>query len=69
VALIVWKAPITRSLWQALLLAGSAGFACAIGVHFCIGYTDIIHIAPALLGSIIFVAGMALTRPVGKATR
>jgi hypothetical protein len=63
VALIAWKSPITRPLWQALLFAGSTGFACAIGVHFCIGYTDAIHLAPAVLGAVIFASGMFLSRP------
>ncbi len=61
VLLIIWKAPITPALWQALLIAGSAGFACAIGVHFPIGYTDFIHLAPAYVGAIFFVMGLALT--------
>jgi hypothetical protein len=54
VLLIVWKAPLTPALWQALLISGCAGFACAIGVHFPIGYT--------YLGAIFFVMGLALTR-------
>lgn len=62
VLLIVWKAPITPALWQALLIAGSAGFACAIGVHFPIAYTNFIHLAPAYLGAIFFIMGLALTR-------
>jgi len=61
VALIVWKSPMTRSLWQALLVAGGAGFACAIGVHFCIGYTDWFHLLPGVLGGALFVCGIVLT--------
>jgi hypothetical protein len=61
--LILWKAPITPALWQALLIAGSAGFACALGVHIPIGYTDFIHLAPAYLGAIFFITGLTLTRP------
>jgi hypothetical protein len=51
----------SRSLWQALLLTGTAGFGSAIGVHFPIGYHSFVHLAPAYLGAAIFAAGMALT--------
>jgi hypothetical protein len=64
VLLIVWKAPITRSLWQALLLAGLAGFACAVGVHFKIGYLDALHLSPAVLGALLYFCGMAATVPL-----
>lgn len=61
VSLIVWKAPIGKALWQALLISGFAGFACAIGVHLCIGYTDLIHLAPAVLGALLFFTGIVCT--------
>ncbi len=51
----------TRSLWQALLIVGIAGFGTAIGVHFPIGYTSVTHLAPAFLGAAMYVAGMALS--------
>ncbi|RYD36917.1 MAG: hypothetical protein EOP86_04720 [Verrucomicrobiaceae bacterium] len=44
---IVWKAPPSRHAWQALVTAGVAGFACAIGVHYPIGYVDFLHLLPA----------------------
>jgi hypothetical protein len=59
---IGWKAPLTRSLWETLLLGGSAGFVCAIGVHYPIGYTDITHLAPAWAGFIVFVWSVFLLR-------
>jgi hypothetical protein len=49
------------SLWQALLLAGIAGFGCAIGVHYRVGYTDPGHLGPALAGAAMFAAGITLT--------
>jgi hypothetical protein len=52
----------SRSLWQALALAGLAGFGAAIGVHLVVGYTDALHLAPAVAGVALFVAGLALTR-------
>ena len=64
VLLIVWKAPLTRALWQALLMAGSVGFACALGVHFMVGYLDGLHVAPAMLGALIYLCGMAATVPL-----
>lgn len=58
VFLIVWKAPLTRALWQALLLSGIAGFACAIGIHYRIGYLIFTHLAPAWAGALLYAAGM-----------
>jgi hypothetical protein len=56
-------APPSRSLWHALTFAGLAGFGTAIGVHLVIGYTDLIHLAPAVAGSTIFLSAVILTRP------
>jgi hypothetical protein len=63
----VWCGRPSRSLWEALLIAGLAGFGAAIGVHGLIGYSDLSHVGPAILGAAIFTAGMALT--VGWRTR
>ena len=60
----VWCAPMTRSFWQALAIAGFAGFACAIGVHPVIGYTNAFHIAPAVAGALMYAAGLALSARV-----
>ena len=57
-----WCAKFSRSLWQAFLIAGAAGFGAAIGVHPLIGYTNLFHLAPAFLGVLIFATGLALTR-------
>jgi hypothetical protein len=55
----------SRSLWQALLAAGTAGFACAIGIHWIIGYLDFFHLAPAVLGALLFSAAITLAhRPM-----
>jgi len=58
----VWCARLTRSLWQALLFAGIAGFATAIGVHPIIGYLSVSHVAPAVAGAVLYFIGLALTR-------
>ena len=59
----VWCARPSRSLWQALLLAGGSGFAAAIGIHPIVSYNDLVHLAPAILGAVIFAVGLILTRP------
>jgi hypothetical protein len=51
----------SRSLWQALTIAGIAGFGTAVGVHPAIGYLNISHIGPAVLGSLAFAAGLVLS--------
>jgi hypothetical protein len=49
-------APLTKSLVQIVALMGLAGFGAALGVHPAIGYTDTVHLAPAYLGCLLFVA-------------
>ncbi len=58
----LWRGRPSPSLWQAVLIAGTVGFACAIGIHPIIGYTDFIHLLPACIGAAIFAAGMILSR-------
>lgn len=50
-----------RWLWWMLAAAGGIGFLGAIGIHPVVGYTDLWHLAPALLGLLIFLAGLALS--------
>lgn len=63
VGICVWCAPRSRSLWQALAIAGAAGFGCAIGVHYVVGYRNTQHLLPAIIGALVFVAGMLLSMP------
>jgi hypothetical protein len=56
----VWCGAPSRSLWQVLCLAGLVGFAAAIGIHPIVGYTDLFHLAPAILGALMFIAGLVL---------
>jgi hypothetical protein len=54
-----------RALWQALGIAGVAGFSTAVGVHPAIvhpaiGYLSAVHLAPAILGCVVFGTGLAL---------
>ncbi|MGA7413429.1 MAG: hypothetical protein WBW33_23340, partial [Bryobacteraceae bacterium] len=48
-------AELNRSLVEVVALMGLAGFGCAIGVHFAVGYLDVMHLMPAFLGFGIFV--------------
>ncbi len=57
----VWRGTPSRSLWQALGTAGTVGFGTAIGVHPVIGYVDLVHLAPAIVGAVAFTTGLSLS--------
>ncbi len=57
----VWRATFSRTFWLALAIAGAVIFGAAIGVHFAVGYTDPTHLGPALLGAVLYLAGLVLT--------
>lgn len=59
---VVWFGGPSRAWFQALAVAGVMGFGPAIGVHPAIGYTDPLHLAPAVLGSIGYFLGLELCR-------
>lgn len=61
VLLSVWCGRPSKSLWQALCVAGLAGFASAIGVHPAVGYTNLTHLAPAIVGAATFVLALVLS--------
>jgi hypothetical protein len=50
----------SRALWQALAIAGAAGFGTAIGVHPAVGYLSVSHLGPAVFGAAVFAAGLLL---------
>lgn len=56
----VWCGTPSKSLWQILGVAGVVGFAAAIGVHPIVGYTDLFHLGPAIVGAIMFIVGLLL---------
>ena len=58
----VWRGRPSRALWEALLIAGLAGFGAALWIHAVIGYVDLSHVGPAILGALIFLAGIVLSR-------
>lgn len=53
-------AELSRSLVEIVTVMGFAGFGCAIGVHFAVGYVDVMHLLPAFLGFLIFLAAELL---------
>jgi hypothetical protein len=55
-----WHAGPSRAFHQAVFLAGTAGFGCAIGTHFAEGYMNVIHLAPAFAGAVLFVVSVSL---------
>ncbi len=61
---VVWFAEPCRSLWQCLFVAGIAGWTTAIGIHPVIGYTDTLHLAPAVVGGSLYFVGLGLMRPL-----
>ncbi len=63
VLLIAWKSHPSKARWQALLVAGLAGFGCAIGVHYPMGYTSTSHLAPAWLGAILYAIAILCLIP------
>ena len=59
----IWCGRPSKNLWQALCAAGTVGFSTAIGIHPVIGYTDPVHLGPAVLGGASFLAGLVLSYP------
>jgi hypothetical protein len=57
----------SRALWQALTIAGVAGFGTAVGVHPAIGYLSVTHLGPAVVGCFVFAAGLALAAQDSRA--
>ena len=61
----LWCGRPSRHLWQALALAGTIGFATAVGVHPLVGYNNPVHLAPACVGAMSFLVGIGLlARPM-----
>jgi hypothetical protein len=57
----VWHGTPSRSLWWTLATAGVAGFGAGVGAHPAVGYTDVLHLAPAVVGAVVYAIGLALT--------
>jgi hypothetical protein len=59
----VWCGAPSRSLWQVLCVAGLSGFGAAIAIHPIVGYDSVSHLAPAVIVSVTFLLGLALSYP------
>jgi len=57
----VRRAEEKRSMWEILFLSINTGFMAALGIHFYIGYINLVHIAPAIVGYSIALLGLGLT--------
>ena len=62
-ALCAWFAPLSRHFFQAVATAGSVSIACALGVHFVVGYTDVKHLAPAVVAALDLALALLLLAP------
>lgn len=58
--LCLWCARPSRHLHQAIVLAGAASLSAALGVHGLVGYTDFVHLVPALGALVLLVFGSVL---------
>lgn len=61
--LCLWCSRPSRHLHQAVALAGAVSLGAALSVHFAVGYTDLWHLLPALVGAASLVTGLALEHP------
>ena len=48
-------AELNRSLVEIVTVMGCAGFGCALGVHFAVGYMEFLHLLPAYAGLTLFL--------------
>ncbi len=61
----IWCGEPSRGLWWLLAAVGAVGFGTAIGVHPAVGYTDVLHLGPAVLGAGLYLVGLVFTyRPM-----
>jgi len=45
-------------LWWTLVVAGAIGFAVVFAIHAAVGYVDAWHLAPAVVGLALYLAGL-----------
>ena len=60
----LWCGRWQKSLWDAVAIAGTLGFATAVFIHPVVGYNDTIHLAPAVFGLAMFVVGIVSSSSV-----
>jgi hypothetical protein len=49
-------------LWWTMLVAGLSAYACALGIHYTVGYRSLMHLLPAFGGLVILLLGLGLSR-------
>jgi hypothetical protein len=52
----------SRWLWRMLAWGGNIAFTCAIAVHVVVGYDEPLHLAPAVLGWVLWNVALLLTK-------
>lgn len=52
-----------RWIWWTYLLGGSPAFIAAFSVHMHIGYTDFVHLSPAVFALALYIGGLVLLYP------
>jgi dihydroorotate dehydrogenase len=52
-----------RWLWWMYLLGLGPAYACALAVHYAVGYTHTGHLLPAFAGALLLLVALILTRP------
>jgi dihydroorotate dehydrogenase len=52
-----------RSLWWMLLAAGLTGFLATLVIHIVVGYTDRLHLLPAVAGFVAYLFALLLSYP------
>jgi hypothetical protein len=57
----VRRAEERKSMWEILLVSINTGFLSAIGIHYYIGYTNLLHLSPALAGYFFGIMGLLFT--------
>jgi hypothetical protein len=60
----LWCGRWQKSLWDAIAIAGTLGFATAVFIHPVVGYNDTLHLAPAVFGLGMFSAGIVASSGV-----
>ena len=61
--LCLWFGGPSRHLFQAISLAGGVSLAAAIGVHLFVGYTDVVHLLPAVAAAADLLIGLLVVGP------
>ena len=52
-----------RAVWWTLALAGLPGFAATLWIHASVGYDNLLHLVPVLIGAALFTGALACLRP------